>query len=118
MNTAAKFGLVALIALALTVLPGGGETLDVFLTLITIAFFASIAYLGYRLYRQYRLELDSLQTSERLVLYGSVGVALLAFTATNRLFGEGGIGVLAWFAILALCSYGVFWVWTRYRRFE
>ena len=41
----------------------------------------------------------------------------LTFTATNRLFDEGGPGVLVWLALLALCPYGVFWVWTRYRRY-
>jgi hypothetical protein len=116
-KTAAKFGLVAVVALALVVLPGGGGALRVALSLLTIAFFAAIAMLGFRLYREHRFELDSLQGSERLVLYASIGVALLTFTATNRLFDRGGAGVLVWLALLALCSYGVFWVWTRYRRY-
>jgi drug/metabolite transporter (DMT)-like permease len=117
-KTAAKFGLVALVALALVVLPGGGSALDVALTLLTIAFFAAIALLGYRLFREHRFELESLGQNQRLVLYGSVGLAFLTFTATNRLFDEGGAGVLAWLALLALCSYGLFWVWTQYRRYE
>jgi hypothetical protein len=117
-KTAAKFGIVALIALALFVLPGGGAALNVALTLLTIAFFAAIALLGYRAYRQYRFELDTLQGNQRLVLYASVGLAFLTFTATNRLFDEGGVGVLAWIALLALCAYGVFWVWVRYRQYE
>jgi hypothetical protein len=116
-KTAAKFGLVAVIALAATVLPGGGGALRVTLALLTIGFFAAIALLAARLYREHRFELDSLQQGERLVLYSSIGVALLTFTATNRLFDEGGAGVLVWLALLALCSYGVFWVWTRYRRY-
>ena len=118
MKTAAKFGLVALIALALVVLPGGGSALDVALTLLTIAFFAAIALLGYRLFREHRFELDSLEQNQRLVLYGSIGLAFLTFTATNRLFDEGGLGVLAWLLLLALASYGLFWVWTQYRRYE
>ena len=48
-----KFGVIALIALALVVLPGGGSALDVVLTLLTIVFFAAIAVLAYRFYRQY-----------------------------------------------------------------
>ena len=116
-KTAWKFGVVALVALALFLLPGGGSALDVGLTLLTMAFFTAIALLGVRLYREYRFHLDALETSQRGVLYGSVGLAFLTFTATNRLFDEGGLGVLAWLALLALCSYGVFWVWTRARRF-
>jgi hypothetical protein len=117
MQFAWKFGVVALVALVLVVLPGGGSALDVALTLLTIAFFAAIAMLGYRLYREHRFELDSLEPRQRLVLYASVGLALLTVTATNRLFDEGGIGVLAWLALLAVCSYGVFWVYTQYRRY-
>jgi hypothetical protein len=117
MQFAWKLGVVALIALVLVVLPGGGSALDVALTLLTIAFFTAIALLGYRLYREHRFELDTLEPRQRLVLYGSVGLALLTFTATNRLFDEGGIGVLAWLALLGLCSYGVFWVYSRYRRY-
>jgi hypothetical protein len=116
-NTAWKFGVIALVALALFLLPGGGSALDIALTLLTIAFFAAIALLAYRLYREHRFELDSLSPQQRLVLYGSVGLAFLTFTATNRLFDIGGAGVLAWLALLGLCSYGVFWVWTRYRSY-
>jgi hypothetical protein len=113
-----KLGVVMLIALALTVLPGGGAALDVVLTLLTIAFFAAIAFLVFRLHRQYRIELETLDSSLRLALYGSLALAVLTFTATDRLFDVGGAGVLLWFALLAAASYGIFWVWTRYRRYE
>ena len=117
MQFAWKFGVVALIALALVVLPGGGSALDVVLTILTIGFFAAIAVVVYRIYRQHRFELDTLEPRHRLVLYGSVGLALLTLTATRRLVNEGGPGILAWLALLALCSYGGFWVWTRFRRY-
>jgi hypothetical protein len=117
MRNAWKFGLVALVALAVFLIPGGGSGLDVMLTVLTIAFFVAIAVLGYRLYRQYRFELDSLNDRQRLVLYCSVGLAFLTFTATNRLFDVGGVGVLAWLGLLAIASYGVFWVWTQYRQY-
>ena len=118
MQFAWKFGVIALIALALVVLPGGGRALDVVLTLLTVAFFAVIAALGYRLYHQYRIDLQTLEPSTRVGLYGSLGLALLTFTATDRLFEAGGAGVLVWFALLALASYGLFWAWNRYRRYE
>ena len=117
MQAAWKFGLVALIALVLTLLPGGGSALNVMLSLLTIAFFTAIAFLGYRLYRQYSFELDALEPRQRGVLYGSVGMAFLTFVATDRLFNTGGAGVLVWLALLGLCSYGVFWVWNSSRRY-
>ena len=117
MQTAAKFGLVALIALVLYVLPGGGSALEVMLTMLTIAFFATIAILGYRLYRQHRVDIEALDQRVRVVLYGSIALAFLTFTATSRLFGAGGAGVLLWLGFLALCSYGVYWVWTQARSY-
>ena len=84
MQFAWKFGLIMLVALALVVLPGGGNALDVVLTLLTVVFFASIAFLVYRLWRQYRFELDALDSNVRLVLYASPALALLTLTATSR----------------------------------
>jgi drug/metabolite transporter (DMT)-like permease len=118
MQFAWKFGIVALVALVLAVLPGGGNALDVLLTALTIVFFASIAILVARLYRQYRLDIETLEPNVRLALYGSLAIALLTFTATQRLFDAGGAGVIVWFALLAVASYGLFWAWTRYRRYE
>jgi hypothetical protein len=113
-----KFGVIALVALLLVVLPGGGNALDVLLTALTIVFFAAIALLVARLYRQYRLDIESLDQNVRLALYGSLAIAVLTFTGTQRLFDAGGAGVLLWFALLAVASYGLFWAWTRYRRYE
>ena len=122
MNESLRRGLsiaiVLLLALGFMVLPGGGQSLDVALTLLTLAFFAAIAFLGYRLYREYHFTIDSLEERERLVLYSSIALAFLTFAATQRLFGYGGGGVVAWIAMLALASYGVYWVYTHSRRYE
>ncbi len=118
MQFAWKFGVIAAVALLLVVLPGGGNALDVLLTALTIVFFASIALLVARLYRQYRLDIESLDPNVRLALYGSLAIAVVTFTGTDRLFNTGGVGVLLWFALLAVASYGLFWAWTRYRRYE
>jgi hypothetical protein len=37
--------------------------------------------------------------------------------ATDRLFDAGGAGIVGWFALLGLCSYGMYWVWTQYRSY-
>jgi len=113
-----KFGVVALVALALTALPGGGGALRVTLTLLSIAFFTAIAYLGYQLYQRFGFELDSLSDRARLVLYGSVALAFLTFCATNRMFDSGGLGAVAWLALLGICSYCVYWVGTQYRAYS
>ena len=117
MRTVRNWAIVALIALAIVALHGGGPTLNVVLTVLSIAFFAAIALFVYRLYHEHRFTLDSLTDRQRFVLYASIGVALLNLTATSRLFNAGGAGVLVWLVILGLCSYGVMWVWVSYRRY-
>lgn len=108
-----QLGLVALIALVFTAAPGGGRTLDVLLTILSIAFFVAIALFAERLWRQQRFNIESLDDRARLVLYASIGGAFLTFAATRRLFDLGGGGVLIWLAILGICSYGVYWVWRQ-----
>jgi O-antigen/teichoic acid export membrane protein len=116
MKAARNFAIVALIALGFAVLPGGDATLNVILALLTVAFFAAIALLGFRLYREHRFTIESLETTQRAVLYGSIGLAVLTFAASARLLH--GAGVLIWLALLGLASYGVFWVFQRYRSYD
>jgi drug/metabolite transporter (DMT)-like permease len=111
-----NFAILALIALAIVALPGGGPTLSIVLTLLSIAFFVLIALFGYRMYHEQHMTLDSLSDRQRFVLYASVGVAFLTFTATPRLFNSG-LGVLVWLVLLGLASYGVMWVYISYRRY-
>ena len=118
MKAARNFGILMLVALALVVLPGGGATLGTVLTILSIAFFVTIAMFGYRLYHDQRFTLESLSERQRFVLYASVGLAFLTFTATPRLFGTGGLGVLVWLVLLGLASYGVMWVFISYRSYQ
>lgn len=117
MKLAGQIGLIALIALVVTVMPGGGGALQVAITLVSVAFFAAIAFLAYRWWHQYRFEIETLPDRQRLVLYGSIGLALLTLCASRRMFDSGGFGALAWFALLGICSYGLYWVWTQYRHY-
>lgn len=111
-----NFAIVALVALGFTVLPGGKPTLNVILALLTMLFFAAIAFLAYRLYREHRFTIESLEPVQRLVLYSSIGLAILTFAASGRLFQ--GAGIIVWLALIGLASYGVFWVFQRYRSYE
>ena len=113
-----NLAIVALVALVFELLPGGDATLAFLLTLLTILFFASIAFLGYRLYREHSFTLESLDDRARLVLYASVALAFFAFAATARLFDQGLGGAVAWLALLGAASYGVFWVYQRSQRYD
>lgn len=108
---------ILLVALLLTAAPGGGDTLAVILRTISIGFFVAIALFGYRLYREHQFTLESLSDAQRAVLYTCVGGAFVVFAAGERLFDWGGGGVVIWIALLGLCSYGLFWVWTSSREY-
>lgn len=118
MKTARNFGIIALVALALAVIPGGGSALSVAGTVLGIGFFASIAYFGYRLYRERRFTLETLPELDRGVLYASIAAGFLAWVALPRFRDLGLGGWLAFIAVLALASAGVFWVYTRARRYD
>ena len=118
MKNVRNFGLIALFALLLVVIPGGGPALEILLTALSVAFFVAIAFFGYRMFREYRFMLDSLSERQRLVLYGSVALAFWNFAAAQRLFGLGGGGALLWLAVLGVASYGVYWVYTQSREYQ
>ena len=50
------------------------------------------------------------------MLYGSFALAIFAFAAARRMFDTGGGGTIAWFALIGICVYGLYWVWNRYRQ--
>jgi hypothetical protein len=118
MKTARNWAIIALIALVVVVVPGGGPAFNVIMSVLSIAFFLAIAMFGYRLYVENRFTIDALSDRQRFVLYASIGVAMLNFTATSRLFDAGGVGVLVWLVLLAACSYGVMWVYVSYRSYN
>ena len=112
-----NFAIVALVALAIALAPGGGTGLSVAMWVATIVFAVVIALSLYRAYLENRFAIESLSQTERGVAWGSCGLALLDFAAAPRLFATGGGGVVVWLAILALCSYGLFWVWRHSREY-
>jgi hypothetical protein len=117
MKAARNFLIVALVALGFWALPGGQATVNVIVALLSIAFFAAIAFACYRLYREHRFTIDSLEPIQRTVLYGAIGLAILTFAASSRLL-DSTPGIFVWLALLALAAYGVFWVFQRYRSYD
>jgi drug/metabolite transporter (DMT)-like permease len=111
-----NIGIIALVALAIVLIPGGGNAADLVIATISLAFLAAIAFLVRRLYREYNFTLLSLGTQLRALLYGAVAVIFMTFVATDRLW-DTGIGVLTWFALLGAAAFALFYVWTESRRY-
>jgi hypothetical protein len=111
-----NLGIIALVALAVVVLPGGGNAADLLLGVISLAFLGAIAWFAARLYRENQFTLASLSTNHRALLYGAVAVAFSALVATDRLVGTGP-GTVAWLALLGGSAASIYYVWTESRRF-
>jgi hypothetical protein len=112
-----NIAIIAVVALAVVVVPGGGETADTIVAVISLAFLAAIAWLVQRLYVEHQFTLLSLSTTLRALLYGAVAVAFMTLVATDRLW-DSGAGTLAWFALLGGAGFAVYYVWMQSRRYN
>jgi hypothetical protein len=108
--------IIALIALAVVAIPGGGNAADTIIAAISLGFMAAIAFLGYRLYRENQFTLMSLSDQHRGLLYGAIGLIFATLVATDRLWNSG-LGVLTWFALLGAAGFALFYVWSESRRY-
>ena len=107
------------VALALVVwlVPGGGTGSSTIYNLLTIVLTAGLLFFGYRLHMEHRATIFGLGDNQRAILYGSLAFAALAILATSRLWNEGGLGALIWFALIALAVWGVYRVWREYSEY-
>ena len=79
-----NWSIVALIALAVVVLPNGKTTLNIVLSILSISFFVAIALFAYRMYMEQPLH-DGLAVGSPAARALRLGrVAFLNFTATSR----------------------------------
>ena len=111
--------ILIIVALALVVwlVPGGGTGSSTIYNVLTLILTAGLLFFGYRLYMENRATIFGLGDNQRAVLYGSVAAATVALLATNRLWNEGGLGALIWFALLSLAGWGIYRVWREYSEY-
>jgi hypothetical protein len=115
-KTARNVAIVALIAAAVYVLPGGGRAASTFEALLYVAFAIGIAYLGLRLYRENRVALHGLGDRHRALLYGALAGVLFALTARVRMW-QTGLGELVWFALVGFLAYTLLTVYRHWRSY-
>jgi hypothetical protein len=114
---ARNIAIIALVALAVVAVPGGGNVADLVLAVISLAFIATIAWFAARLYRENQFTLSSLTDTHRALLYGAIAGAFATFVATDRLW-DTGIGTLAWFVLLGASAATLYYVWMESRRYR
>jgi len=104
------------IAAAVMILPGGGRAAALFAALLSIIFAGGLALFAGRMYLERRIELYSLEDDDRAILYGSVAVLVVTLTAASRLASTGP-GTLGLLVLLGISIYGLFHVYTAWRRY-
>lgn len=102
--------IIALLALALTVLPGGGNLATAIVTALSIVFLAAIALLAARLWRESSLTRDVMSDRQRVIFYGALGALALMVAGLDELLDSGG-GTVAWLAIVGLSVYLLVTTW-------
>lgn len=116
LETARNVAIVMAIAAAVYFIPGGGDTANFVAAVFYLAMSVLIVLIVSRLYREHRVAIFSLGDRYRTLLYGSIGLAVLAMAARPKLFDTGG-GTLAWLVLVGGASYGVYAVWRHHREY-
>ena len=114
--TARNVLIVLALAAALAFLPGGGQTAAFIGALFGFAFLVGLVFFAGRMYMEHRVAIFSLGERRRWIAYSALGIALLALTASARLF-DTGAGTIAWFAMVGGAAYALFWVWQSSREY-
>jgi hypothetical protein len=116
LSTVRNLGIILVLAAAVAFIPGGGTTADVIGGVLSTLILVSLVFFVARLYREHRLDLEGLGDRWRALLYGALGVALVAMAARPRLEQTSG-GTLVWVALLGGAAYAVYLVWRHYRQY-
>ena len=111
-NVAIILVLAALVAFV----PGGDDTAGLLGALLSTAILACFVLLAARFYRENRMDILTLPDRWRAILYGSLGLIVLAMAARPRLVETGG-GLLLWLAAVAGSGYALYRVWRQYREY-
>jgi hypothetical protein len=99
MPLARNLGILALIALAITVLPGGDEATDTVLLALQMLFLASLAYFVWRSHKENPFFDSSLSEQWRAVHWGAIGMLAFLVAGADEMFGTGA-GTLLWLGLL------------------
>ena len=95
---------MAVIALGLTVLPGGDTATNTVLAGLSMVFLATIAWFVYTTHRENGLAIATLTDGWRATLYGGLGIIALLIASADELFATG-LGTLAWISLMVLAIF-------------
>ena len=116
MQLARNIGILALIALAVTVLPGGDTATSTVLGALTMAFLAALAWFVWVAHRENQMTIDALTESWRALLYGALGLLVFLVAGADEMFATGA-GTLGWIALFGLSIFALLRVFQESRTY-
>jgi hypothetical protein len=102
--------IIMLLALLLTVAPGGGNFVTALLTALTLIFVGALGLLLVRFWGESSLTRDSMTDNQRLIFYGALGALALMIAGIDEMLGSG-LGSILWLGIVGGAGYLVFTTW-------
>jgi hypothetical protein len=106
--------IVVAIAAVVWAIPSGERSTEAVGQALSALIWAAIVLLGVRLYREGRGRIELLGDAHRLLLYGAIGLIVVAMAARPSMVGTGG-GTLLWIVLLAAAAAMLFAVFQRWR---
>ena len=116
MTAARNIAIIALLALAVAALPGGGNAANFVGALLFVLLTVGLGLFAARIYIERRTSLYSLGDRFRAMLYGACGLAVFALASGPKLF-DTGAGTIVWFALMGAASYMLYAVWRHAREY-
>lgn len=111
-----NIAIIALLALAVTVVPGGGNVAEALLTALMLCFLAAISFAVYRVFREQSFSWLALSDSWRTAVIAAVGAIVLMIVGADELLGTG-LGFLLWVGVIAAAVFTIVRAWREARAY-
>ncbi len=105
-----NIAIVMLLALALAVLPSGGNIAEGVITALGLILLGAMAALAVRAWRESGLARDAMTDRQRGLIYGSLGAIALMIAGADELF-DSGPGTIVWIAVMVGSVWLIYNTW-------
>lgn len=106
MRAARNIAIIALLALVVAAVPGGGNLANGILAVLLVAFLVILGAAGYLAYRQNRLAYLTLVERHRAIILGALGAIVLMIAGADELL-DTGAGTLIWIGVVGLSIFAI-----------
>ncbi len=109
LQTIRNVAIIMLLALVITVVPGGDAAAETILVALSMVFLAAISWAVARLYHDQEMTLSTMPDSRRAILFGAIGAIALLIVGYEEFDSRDG-GVLVWIGLMAAAIAAIFLV--------